>query len=83
MIQFEFHVYPGDADGAVAAEPEIFTHRLSGDSAARARAGRYAKQRKGPVDVAFAGAADWADRYMTTASPSDYHASGYRLERLD
>lgn len=83
MMQFEFHVYRGDDDGAVASSAEIFTHRLSGDSAARAKAGRYAKLFKGPVDLAVAGGADWSDRYLTTASPSGHHASGYRLERLD
>ena len=83
MMQFEFHVYAGDDDGAIAERAEIFFHRLSGDSAARARAGRYAKRFKGPVDLALAGGAEWNERYITTANPSEYHAAGYRLERLD
>lgn len=83
MMQFEFHVYRADEHGEVASTPEILNHRLSGDSAARSKAGRYAKLFNGPVDLALAGAAEWNDRYITTANPSDHHASGYRLERLD
>src|SRR3546814_6840473 len=56
--------------------------RMASHSAARAKAGRIAKQIGGPVDLALAGAAPWDDRYITTASPSEHHASGYRLERL-
>lgn len=83
MQQFEFHAYAGDDSGAVAAAPEITFERLSGDSAARAKAGRLAKRLNGPVDIAIAGAAEWNDCYITTASPRPFHRSGYRLERLD
>ncbi|TGT90865.1 hypothetical protein EN804_05890 [Mesorhizobium sp. M8A.F.Ca.ET.161.01.1.1] len=57
--------------------------RLGSDSAARAKAGRMAKRNNAPVDIALAGAAPWNERYITTASPSDFHASGYRFERLE
>ncbi|PBB41743.1 hypothetical protein CK222_21545 [Mesorhizobium sp. WSM3866] len=75
-MQFEFHAYH---DGLRA---DITTERLQSDSAARAKAGRMAKRCNGPVDLARAGAAPWDERYITTASPSQFHASGYRLERL-
>ncbi len=82
MLQFEFHAYAGDESGVIAAQPAITTERMASHSAARAKAGRIAKQIGGPVDLALAGAAPWDDRYITTASPSEHHASGYRLERL-
>ncbi|MGX7874395.1 hypothetical protein ACVDG5_018035 [Mesorhizobium sp. ORM6] len=82
MQQFEFQAYACDVDGSVAERAEITTHRMAGDAAARAKAGRLAKRCKGPVDLAYAGAAPWNERYITTASPSEFHASGYRFERL-
>jgi len=82
MQQFEFHAYRGTDDGSISVSPEITFARLSGDSAARAKAGRLARNINGPVDLAIAGAADWSDRYVTTASPSQYHSTGYRFERL-
>lgn len=82
MQQFEFHAYRGDDDGVIVDSADITFARLSGDSAARAKAGRMSRRINGPVDLAIAGAADWNDRYITTASPSEYHSSGYRLERL-
>ena len=82
MQQFEFHAYKGDEHGAVEERAEITTLPLKGDAAARSKAGTIAKQVNGPVDLAYAGAAPWADRYITTASPSEHHTSGYRFERL-
>lgn len=82
MQQFEFHAYRDEGSGAISTKPEISICRLSGDSAARARAGRMAKRYGGPVDLAHAGAAEWNERYITTASPSAFHASGYQLQRL-
>ncbi len=52
------------------------------DMAALGRAGRLAKRNGGPVDLARAGDDPWADRYITTAAPSEFHASGYCFERL-
>ena len=67
MLQFEFHAYGGDESGVIAAQPTITTERMASHSAARAKAGRIAKQIGGPVDLALAGAAllmplscDWA-----------------------
>ena len=82
MQQFEFHAYKGDEFGSIADTAEMTVARLSGDGAAKAKAGRLAKRINGPVDLAIAGGADFGDRYITTASPSDYHASGYRFERI-
>ena len=45
--------------------------------------GRISKRCGGPVDLARSTDEPWADRYITTAAPSEHHASGYRLERLD
>lgn len=82
--QFEFHIYKGRSEeGVHASEPEVVFESLSGDSAARSKAGRLAKKFDGPVDLAYAGAADWSDRYITTASPSTFYSSGYRFERLE
>ena len=51
-------------------------------AAARSTAGRLACKIDGPVDIATAGDAEWADRYMTTARPSQFHVAGYAFERL-
>lgn len=82
MQQFEFHAYRGDGEGSHVSEPEVMFARLSGDSVARNKAGRLAKRINGPVDLAIAGAANWSERYITTASPSEFHSAGYRFERL-
>jgi hypothetical protein len=76
--QFEFVVYDDNV-----REIERLTLPMRGDSAAKAKAGSLAKRSNGPVDLAYAGDADWPDRYITTAAPSEYHAKGYRFERLD
>ncbi|TPN04487.1 hypothetical protein [Mesorhizobium sp. B2-1-2] len=78
MQQFEFHAYQDDG-----FTPEITTEQLRGEAAARSKAGRMAKLGNGPVDLAYAGSAPWNERYITTASPSEFHASGYRFLRLD
>lgn len=78
MLQFEFRAYPDEARG-----PEVVSfEQMSGDQAARSKAGRLSRMINGPVDIARAGSGDWADRYLTTASPSEFHAAGYRFERL-
>lgn len=59
------------------------TYDCRNESSARSRAGKYAKRNGGPCDVAyFDDGLDWNARYVTTVSPSEYHASGYRCERL-
>lgn len=82
MMQFEFHAFKGEDDGHVDTA-EITHRQFKSDSAAKAAAGRLAKRIKGPVDIAFAGAALWNDRYITTASPSIYHSAGYRFARVE
>ena len=82
QMQFEFHVYSGGDDGTPSSLPEIHVHSFSSDRAARSAAGRYAKRANCPVDLARAGGAEWSERYLSTAIPSEQHASGYRLERL-
>jgi hypothetical protein len=77
-LQFEFHAFAG----GTAIHPVVTTRTLTGDQAARAQAGRLAKKIEGPVDLARVGAEEWSERYLTTANPSDWHASGYRFERL-
>lgn len=52
------------------------------DAAAIARAGTIAKRNQGPVDIAVAGDAPWDERYITTVAPSEFHAKGFRAERL-
>ena len=83
MAQFEFHAYGGDGTGDIASSAAVTYHQLPGITAARGKAGRLAKRIDGPVDIAFAGGAEWSERYITTAMPSEFHASGYRFERLD
>lgn len=80
---FEFQAYEGDVTGAIASNPTVTTERLRDINAARAKAGRMAKRVNGPVDLAYAGVAKWPTRYITTASPSEFHTAGYRFERLD
>jgi len=77
--QYEFKSFGADGMGPEAVE----FARYASDSAARSAAGRMSVRIDGPVDLARAGSADWNDRYMTTASPSEFHASGYRFERLE
>lgn len=76
---FEFRIFP-DAGGM---RTEFAT--CPSESAAQARGGRLAKRHDCPVDIARDGEgdSDWSERYMTTASPSEHHAAGYRFERLD
>lgn len=78
-IQGELHAYPN----GTAVHPQIETQYYRDVAALKGHAGRWAKRVNGPVDVAYAGAEPWAERYITTASPSEFHASGYRFERLD
>ena len=76
--QFEFVIYDENVN-----EIDRIVEACRGDTAARSRAGRLAKKHSGPVDLAYAGGADWSDRYITTASPSEFSTSGYHFERLD
>lgn len=80
--QFEFHAYQGDEDGRLTEKPDCFMKAFEEKAQAKAHAGRLAKRINGPVDLATAGPRPWHLRYLTTAIPSEYHASGYRLERL-
>jgi hypothetical protein len=77
--EYEFVSYGEDAGGPQAIE----RHTLASESSARSKAGSIAKKINGPVDIAVAGAENWDQRYVTTASPSEFHTSGYRFERLD
>lgn len=77
-MRFEFHQFDENSD-PIACTVEDF----KSDSSARSRAGTLAKQNGGPVDLARVGESEWADRYITTASPSPHHTAGYRCERLD
>ena len=76
---YELRSYGEDALG----EMKIDYLTCRSDSSARSAAGRMAKKIGGPVDLADVGSQPWDQRYMTTASPSEYHSSGYRCERLD
>jgi glucose-6-phosphate dehydrogenase assembly protein OpcA len=80
--RFEFHAYRGGEHGEIAERADIMTHTYEEKAQAVAYAGRLAKRINGPVDVALEGSEPWADRYITTANPSPYHAAGYRTERL-
>ena len=80
--RYEFHAYHGGAFGEVAERADVTTHEYEETAAAKAYAGRLSTRVKGPVDVAFADERPWEDRYITTASPSEHHAVGYRFERL-
>lgn len=82
MRTFEFHAYKGDDHGAIAERAEVSTETFEEKAAAVSFAGRMAKRIRGPVDVALAGDGTWGDRYITTANPSEHHASGYRFERI-
>ena len=82
MLKFEFHAYKGDADGMLSDRAEVTIESLRNEASARSKAGRLAKSCNGPVDLARCGLSAWNKRYITTANPSDYHATGYRFERL-
>jgi hypothetical protein len=74
---FEFLDYGGEV-----ARPVVTVRDLRNESAARSHAGSLAKRNGGPVDVAYHSTKHWEERYVTTAAPSEYHATGYRCERL-
>lgn len=85
MRTFEFHAYKGDEHGVVAERAEVTVESFAETAHAKAYAGRLSKKVNGPVDVArweSVSDHDWHDRYITTASPSEYHVTGYRFERL-
>jgi hypothetical protein len=77
-LQYEFRSYGEDAVGQEAVE--FGTYRS--DSSARHDAGKMAVKINGPVDVARAGGAEWNERYISTAIPSEHHRTGYQFERL-
>lgn len=53
-------------------------------NSAKRYAGKLAIKLDGPVDIAYYEAGvRWNERYITTASPSEFHKAGYRFERLD
>lgn len=81
MTRFDFDLIHYGEDGAGAEVRE--TRKFVSEAAAKAAAGTLAKRVKGPVDIAHSGPGAWADRYMTTASPSEYHTAGYRFERIE
>lgn len=74
-----FELVPFDQDGR---EMDRITIEKPSEAAVRSHAGRVAKANNGPVDIARAGDEDWNDRYVTTAAPSEFHATGYYFERL-
>ncbi len=75
-------------EDAARSSPERVEIYAPTDSAAFSQAGTRAKKIRGPVDVArlwpkeIGEKVDWGDRYLTTVSPSDIHAKGFRMERL-
>lgn len=77
-LKFEFRAFGDEAN----APQETLYLELEDKAAARMKAGRMAKRINGPVDIAYAGAQPWEKRYITTAAPSAFHASGFRFERL-
>ena len=77
MRTFQFDVYD-DAVMPITTEFAEFEEKAQ----ARAFAAKLVKKNGGPVDLAIAGDGDFSDRYITTASPSEYHTSGVRFERL-
>jgi len=82
--RFEFRIFPADEYGRMLEGREtIEFHDLVDVTAAKRKTGSLAKANNGPIDLAWAGDAPWNDRYITTASPSEFHQSGYRFERLD
>lgn len=83
MRQFEFHAYPTTDSDIPASTPIVTVEQFDETSSAKAHAGRLAKRLNGPVDLAKAGDTSWADRYIATASPSEHHSTGYRLEKFN
>jgi hypothetical protein len=82
-IGFEFRIFPADDYGAMnTADERTEWHDLADINAARNKAGTLSKQNNGPVDLAYAGDEPWNDRYITTASPCEHSAKGFRHERL-
>ena len=83
MRSFQFKAYPCDEHSADLGREEIEYLDFAEKVQATAYAGQKAKRIKGPVDVAFNNGQEWGARYITTAMPSEHHAKGFRLERLD
>lgn len=82
-IRFELQAFPGDDDGVIVSDPTITEEELAGPSEAKQFAGRLAAKIKGPVDLLYAGSEPHNERYITTMSPCQFAATGYRAERLD
>lgn len=76
-MRYELHPY----DCAVKALPS-FEIDAPSERSAIGRAGTVAKRNNGPVDVARVDGGDWSTRYVTTVSPSEYHAHGYSEQRI-
>ena len=83
--RFEFRIFPADEDGRMLESREtIEFHDLVDVAAAKRKAGALAKANNGPVDLAYADDRyEWNERYITTATPSEYVKGGYNLERID
>lgn len=77
-FNYEFIHYGEDGNGDKIRIARVFTD----DRAAKDAAGRLSKKINGPVDVARDNGQHWSDRYLTTASPSRWHAKGYSCERI-
>jgi hypothetical protein len=77
-IRYEFRSYDENGNFIISK-----IESRPNEAAARNAAGRLSKRNNGPVDLAEADDRPWDWRYITTAAPSEYHASGYRFERLD
>lgn len=74
-----YELRPFDENGC---ELPAIERRAKYDASIIGQAGTIAKANNGPVDIARVGLEPWAHRYITTASPSEFHAKGYRTERL-
>lgn len=71
LMHFEFRVQ----------NEEPVQNEHSSVNSARNKAGKMAVRLNTAVDLATAGDDDYANRYITTASPSDHREAGFRFTR--
>lgn len=79
MKHYEVHIYD-DRDGIGTSGWKDFF--APSKKAARGRAGRLAKKYNCPVDLALSNIDPWGSRYISTAMPSTFHATGYSFGRI-
>ncbi|AXQ68873.1 hypothetical protein HOU00_gp252 [Caulobacter phage CcrPW] len=83
LTVYEFHIYTATSDGVVSEDAQIERIPCFDEKSAKSAARKFAAgDGIGPVDLARAGPAPWADRYIGTAMRK-WPDSKYRATQFD